>query len=298
MRAASFHPAILSLQNPLVVSAVFDRAWHLVDTEGMVLTVSTAPYDGPMGIRVEGHLPAAMRPGRVARVDASALTIGAVRIELAGAREWRGERIEVPPIDREAMRRDLQRIAGLVTVGHVLSPRLAMLEAALESGEEEELRDAVRRLIGLGPGLTPAGDDVLCGVMTGLHVFGRRLVAGAVRDPSGPRRAEALRYAGRMRRTRDRLVAVVTEEMHGRTTALSRTLLLWAGRGVAVQPVLDVLWILGSGGSVEDLETVAAIGHTSGLDMLIGASLAATRALGGQGDASVDGSTQHLPRLS
>jgi hypothetical protein len=289
VRAASFHPAILSLQNPLVVSAVFDRAWHLVDTEGIVLTVGIAPYDGPMAIRMEGRLPAAMRPGRVARLDARALTIGTVRIELAGARPWSGDRIDMPPIDGEALRRDLQQIRQTTPAGPLL-PRLAALRRSLESGAEEELREAARMLIGLGPGLTPAGDDVLGGVLVGMHVFGRRLVASATRDPDRMRRAGTLGHAGRARRTRDRLAAIVVEEMHGRTTALSRTLLIWAGQGVAVQPLLDVLWTLGSGAPLDALEAVVALGHTSGPDMLAGAALAATRVLGGDGDTSVDGS--------
>jgi hypothetical protein len=165
--------------------------------------------------------------------------------------------------------------------------------------------------------LTPAGDDVLCGLMAGLHVFGRRLVvsstgvrADGVGDKwqagtelAGDRRAKALGYAasrfpaGRVGWMRDRLGVVVLEEMQGRTTALSRTLLYWAARGVAVQPLLDVLWTLGSGGPVDGLETTAAMGHTSGRDMLAGASLAATLAVGGQGDASVVDSAERLPRL-
>jgi hypothetical protein len=91
------------------------------------------------------------------------------------------------------------------------------------------------------------------------------------------------------------LSAIVVEEMGGRTTALSRTLLFWAARGVAVQPLLDVLWTLGSSEPVEGLETLLAIGHTSGRDMLAGAALAAAPVLGGQDDAPLVRSAQHLP---
>jgi hypothetical protein len=289
MRAASFHSAVLALQGTLVVSAVFDRAWHLVDHEGMVLTVTTAPYDGPMAIRLEGRLPGPARPGTSGRLSAGVLTIGHIRIELTGARAWDGDRLSAPPIDAAALEHDLERIAAL-TVGSPLSPRIVALQQALAERNEETLRDAVRRLIGLGPGLTPAGDDVLCGLMAGLHVFGRRLVVGATREANSQRRAETLRYAGRLRRTRERLGAMVIEDMKGRTTPLSRTLLYWAARGVALQPLLDVLWTLGSTEAMDALETVAAIGHTSGRDMLAGAALAATPIPGGHGDASMDGS--------
>jgi hypothetical protein len=317
VRALSFHPAILSLTSPLTVRAVFVRTWHLVDASGMLLTVTTAPYDGPMAIRVENWLPGAARPGMTARLAGRALTLGALRLDLTGAREWRGEPAQVTPIDRSALERDLGLVAALTSTGALpgLAPRLEALESALRAHDAAAVQSAVRWLIGLGPGLTPAGDDVLCGLMAGLHVFGRRLVvsstgvrADGVGDKwqagtelAGDRRAKALGYAasrfpaGRVGWMRDRLGVVVLEEMQGRTTALSRTLLYWAARGVAVQPLLDVLWTLGSGGPVDGLETTAAMGHTSGRDMLAGASLAATLAVGGQGDASVVDSAERLP---
>lgn len=339
VRAISFHPAILSLQGPLTVRAVFDRAWHAGDVSGTVLTVTTAPYDGPMAVRVEGLFPAAIRSGMRARIAGRVLIVGPVSVDLVGAREWNGERVDVLPVHRWALERDAERVRAPAAIeDSMLSRRVAVLEEALRRGQERDLRGAVRGLIGLGPGLTPAGDDVLCGAMAGLRVFERRLAQ------QGEQRAKALRYgvspyetARRSRglqpavqkpvdrpsavgpepcipgfdstskaagggehqdavlRIAESLGAVVVEQMEGRTTALSRTLLFWAARGVAVQPLLDVLWTLGSSEPVEGLETLLAIGHTSGRDMLAGAALAAASVLGGEDDAPLVRSAQHLP---
>ncbi len=303
MRALSFHPAILSPGGPLIVRAVFERAWHLHDKNGAVLTVTAAPYDGPMAVRVEGRLPAAGQPGMAARLAGRTLGVGRISIELAGARAWGGERGEVRPVDRAALERDMERIGAVAgEMDSFLAGRVAALGDALVSGERDALQDAVHGLIGLGPGLTPAGDDVLCGTMAGLHVFGRRLVRqnssawrrNVCRHDTSPRAVHSITGRG-IAEMQGRLAATVVEEMEGRTTGLSRTLLSWAARGVAVQPLLDVLWTLGSGEPVSGMETVAAIGHTSGRDMLAGVALAAASVLGGQDDAPLVRAAQHLP---
>lgn len=291
MRALSVHPPVLCLQGRLIVRAVFHRAWHLHDERGIVVTVTSAPYDGPMAIRVEGSLPATVRPGMEARLADKRLAVGTVSLQVAGARVWDGERPSVPVIDRSVLERDLVWMRALAGVADpAICRRTATLGAALRHGDEPVLRDAVRGLIGLGPGLTPAGDDVLCGVMVGLHVLRRRMKHG------GELPAKAVGYdSGRYGGAADALSRTVMEEMGGRTTALSQTLLFWAARGLAVQPLLDVLWTLGSREPVEGVDALLAIGHTSGRDMLAGAALAAASGLGGQGDASLVASAQRLP---
>ncbi len=41
------------------------------------------------------------------------------------------------------------------------------------NGKTEEAADQLVLLLGLGPGLTPSGDDFLCGILAGLHLIGR-----------------------------------------------------------------------------------------------------------------------------
>lgn len=53
----------------------------------------------------------------------------------------------------------------------------ALVEAALT---REPVTGAVRRLVGAGPGSTPAGDDILVGVLAGMLALGHREAATAV----------------------------------------------------------------------------------------------------------------------
>jgi hypothetical protein len=158
---------------------------------------------------------------------------------------------------------------------------VAGLRAALGSGDAMRLRDHTFALLGLGPGLTPAGDDLLCGLLVGLHVLGNRCA------PCHARYAYSLQT----------LIGVIEPHARSRTTALSASLLTQACRGVALQPLLDVLCTLGDTIDWRAVETLLGIGHSSGSDLLTGAYLAATAVLGweeARGPA-LAGSTEYLP---
>ena len=101
-------------------------------------------------------------------------------------------------------------------------------------------------LAGRGPGLTPAGDDVLAGLLLVLAIAGRD-------------RAELERAAAA-----------------ARTHAISRAFLLWAARGQSVAPVHHLLAALAGGDGVaaeRHRSAVAALGQTSGADVLLGLRL-------------------------
>lgn len=100
---------------------------------------------------------------------------------------------------------------------------------------------SVQDLLGLGPGLTPAGDDVLAGLLVALH--GRDDLRGPVAD-------EISRLAT------------------SRTTALSAALLRHAAAGAALPAVLDVADALAGHGGDDDLPAalarLVAVGSSSG----------------------------------
>ena len=117
-------------------------------------------------------------------------------------------------------------------------------------GGDRAVDDAVRGLVGLGPGLTPAGDDVLCGALAALTALG-----------DGERRA--------------RLAAAVTRHAH-RTTTLSAALLHAAADGHGV-PELTRLIVAVLRDEPADarraLAAVLAIWHSSGVALATGALL-------------------------
>nr|WP_240977956.1 DUF2877 domain-containing protein [Knoellia sp. DB2414S] len=120
-----------------------------------------------------------------------------------------------------------------------------VLVDALLSGGEVDGRVSV--LVGAGGGLTPSGDDVLCGILLGLRLRGRLA------------EAEVL-----WRAVRPWLAA---------TTSLSASLLTEASQGYAVPPVVRLARALAAGDralAVRAVDEVRAIGHTSGTDLLAG----------------------------
>jgi hypothetical protein len=64
--------------------------------------------------------------------------------------------------------------AGVGAMGERLTASARALAVATLGGGE--LRASIRRLVGLGPGLTPAGDDFLCGFMAAANCSARELV--------------------------------------------------------------------------------------------------------------------------
>jgi hypothetical protein len=114
--------------------------------------------------------------------------------------------------------------------------------------------DAAERIVGLGPGLTPSGDDALAGLLLAL-----RLLGGAV--PGG----------GRAVWLADWLGAAVTAYADDRTTPLAATLLRCAARGQASVEAGAVLrGIAGQDRIGPAVRRLLAIGHTSGADLAWG----------------------------
>jgi hypothetical protein len=116
----------------------------------------------------------------------------------------------------------------------------------------------VIQLVGRGPGLTPAGDDFLCGLLAGRVLFGGEL---------------------------DELCSVVTDELARRpaaTTSLSRQLLLRACVGEGIDQVREFGRALVSEPTAleERAKALTKIGHTSGIALALGVIEAAEGFLG------------------
>ncbi|WP_406277820.1 DUF2877 domain-containing protein [Embleya sp. NBC_00896] len=127
--------------------------------------------------------------------------------------------------------------------------------------DPERAGAAALRLIGLGPGLTPSGDDALCGLLLAL----RHLTPG----PTGARLATALG-------------ARVTAHAAGRTTDLSAALLGHAARGDGCAQLVDLIGAVGRGHDVFPcLRRLLTVGHTSGADLSLGVLAGAEAACAG-----------------
>ena len=185
---------------------------------------------------------------------AQGLTQGGLALDLVGAAAWDpwlGEReLEAENWETGVGRRKLG--VGSQKLGDGSHPPLYPVARALRAGDPASLRTAVLALAGRGPGLTPAGDDFLLGIMAGLWLFP---------EPLSPRWTvpEACQ----------RIVDVAAS----RTTTLSAAWLRAAGQGAFGQPwhaLAEALALDDPARLARAVEGILAVGATSGQDALTG----------------------------
>ncbi|WP_026405795.1 DUF2877 domain-containing protein [Actinomadura rifamycini] len=210
-------------------------------------------------------VPAARRdhPFRAVREGADAV-VGDGRFETGGfavrvRREWDPAPV-LGPLHPAALARNLRAVeaacedAGMAGGGLAGHPDPGLLADRCAAGDLAGAVEAAERIVGLGPGLTPSGDDVLCGLLVALRHAG-----GAVRP------------GGRAVWLADWLGAAVTADAGTRTTALAATLLHCAAAGAAGAEVGAVLrCAAGAEPPGPAVRRLLAVGHTSGTDLAHG----------------------------
>jgi hypothetical protein len=165
----------------------FERACNLMDSEGRIIAL-TGPSigKGPFCIvlHAAGDLFDHLQPRQSAYIDAHSVVLGNCCIPLRDAQVWDPA---LPPIGLPLCLRS--PLAALlrpytawpqprsstsvdVTTARLLAQGARSLMAAVE--RRIGLAAAAQQLAGLGPGLTPAGDDFVLGVMAALWLLGER----------------------------------------------------------------------------------------------------------------------------
>ncbi len=127
------------------------------------------------------------------------------------------------------------------------------LMQALQDGDRSGIRENAALLAGLGPGLTPAGDDYLVGLMAGLRLWLAPL------ENSGLSPEEAC--------------PIILEATEGRTTLLSRAFLRSAKQGLFGENWHELLAALARGDAIgvqRAARRILSSGATSGADALAG----------------------------
>ncbi len=214
-----------------------------LDVEGScTCLLSARATQVPCGIRTTlDELPAA-EPGDLASVEHGAVTLGGLQVRVAGIVDS-----TVPVLDPSTTTRWSATLTSLAD-GPTARVRDLLPAAPIDALFRSD-PSAVPALLGLGPGLTPLGDDVLGGWLA---------TALATRHPGlGPVRSA---------------VALSARE---RTTTLSATLLACASRGEVVPELRNLLVALvAEGADVAGVEravaALAAVGDTSGAGALLG----------------------------
>ncbi len=164
--------------------------------------------------------------GDVVTTGGGAIRIGGLAIK---ARRWWDPSPVFGPLSRERLDQGaavLSRVCRQAIPGPVLADHdgAKALSACCAAGDLAGAVEQAERLVGLGAGIVPAGDGVLCGLLLSL-----RLLGGAI--PGGTR---AVWLA-------DWLSAAVTSYASERTTPLAASLLHCASRGQGPAEVAAVL---------------------------------------------------------
>lgn len=280
LHAVSIGQAVPRQNFDAAIQSVFETAANLrLTREDRLITVLLSDrYELPQGIRIARKdvsfrsltvdRPVSLRGG-VLRFDSSPLTI-----DLRGALVWK---CRVPqlntdmntPYTREAWSRAwellnqaqrlrrtdivagdlLQREAGSPLSQRMSSPVMQLI-AATEQFDAKASAQAAQNMIGLGPGVTPSGDDILIGFLAGLwslaggnqpllsfiHSFGTALLPLAAQ-----------------------------------TSEISRTYLYHAARGQFSGSLSNLAEAIAGEGAVEPAAQIAMrVGHSSGMDSVTG----------------------------
>jgi hypothetical protein len=270
------------------VLSVFARACNLVSDQGEVVAlVSQRVGNGPLNIVLEkdSFLSSGLEAGLPVGSDRRSIQVGEAlssepySVSLAGAEvweprlEWAGLDADQPGLkanltvlhDHLTAQAPVESLACLLVTGAVGGRSLEStyrkvarqaiegLLAALRVGDRQGIAVGAAALAGLGPGLTPAGDDFLLGLMGGLRTWPQLLEE---RGLSVEEACQAIYGAAT-----------------GRTNLLSMALLRSASQGMFGEAWHILLAALrqGKAGEVRKAaDRVLGFGGTSGADALSG----------------------------
>jgi uncharacterized protein DUF2877 len=250
------------------VLSVHGSAVNLV-VDGELVTVAAAAAGGlPNGLLIADPFDPrslGVRAGmRVLIAGELEIEGSLLRIEPRGARQWRPELRSTPPPHDLHLRAGIARRAavsggsgfrGIVSAGSAF----AAFAAAFASGSQPAILETGRKLVGLGYGLTPSGDDVLVGLTAGLTAIGDERARG---------------FAG-----------FWAAHAFGRTTMVAETFHRHAAGGAYAERLHDVLREILTGpvdAIPSAIQAATAWGATSGTDTLAGVLLALHPPLAGE----------------
>ncbi len=246
-------PGVLRPQaQPATVLAAFPTALYLrLESHDEVL-----PVVGRRGLRLPTAVTLATDAPRIGwgvqpgdRVEVGGGTVRLPLVEVTVVRRWRPAELPFASVSSATLPPEALHALSAQPWLPPLNWRepARLLTRTLLAGESVDRQ--VAALVGAGPGLTPSGDDLLCGTLLALRLH----------RPDGELLVR-------------RLWAAVAPRLPG-TTSLSASLLTEAAHGYAWDGVLRLLWALLEGPGSEmatAARAVLGLGHTSGADLLGG----------------------------
>ncbi len=209
------------------VLSVHARACNLITgDERLVALAHPSLGNGPFHILVDLPIPffEYLSPGQPAHIATGIVHVGNLHVDLRAAHEW-APQIDWPDPPDTTTKRGLVSLLE-DTLSHqgqemdpaaaaaraTILPTLSGITEAIARGENARVFRGLSKIIGLGPGLTPAGDDAVLGVLAGLWIWGSTGLSVA------------------------EVAQLVDEIARERTHLLSREWLHHAGQGAFAEP--------------------------------------------------------------
>jgi len=238
------------------VHSVFERAVNLLGADGRLLTLhGPGPLAAPFAVALDERLPwRELEPGiPIHREGRGRLVLGALRLQYSAAQVVDtsiGAGSDPRALAAALAEGPRPPAAPSLASGIALEGRRRLAEG-LRRRDTERFVDGARRLIGLGEGLTPAGDDLLVGSLAVARRFRPDFVL------ENPAIGQALANAAR----------------EG-TTLVACEFLLEALEGRFSETVIALLVAADVPGARVALDDLLALGATSGADTAAGMRLA------------------------
>lgn len=280
LRAVSIGEAVPRESFDAVVQSAFDSAVNLrlEDEDRLITLLNSEGYDLPQGVRVWNQdlpLPApppglgAAAKGGILQFDSSPLTV-----DLRSATIWK---CRIPELNLDMMSPIAQAALSMAwdllgteqvlrnadifiddlfdpKSGSPLSQRLSQPVATLVTSTQgldvQGALLAAEKMIGLGPGITPSGDDILIGFLAGLW-------------STAGQNQEKIAFI--------RSFGTGLIQLAKGTTEISRTYILHATLGQFSSALSHLVEAIRANNNVEETARSAMrVGHSSGMDSVTG----------------------------
>lgn len=250
------------------IVAAFPNSFYLKTRDHELIFVTNRELKSPITINLnsKADLVQIAKPSEVVSLLENEIRIGELgSIDLNGASSY--ERYLVPQVNQFAVARESLQLGSLIlmivdTHLSVLDPAGFAYSGALEfvskgvvpfrrSGDAEHFCDAARKIVGLGGGFTPSGDDLLGGFLATYNSF-------------------AQQKGGQ-------IVLLNFDLIESKTSWISAKLLDYMQRRVLDDQISELIRSAASSDTdsfIVALETLLPRGHTSGIDILVGVILA------------------------
>lgn len=281
-----FAHEVLQRSEGAQVSGIASRGIYLQPKDDWTLYLSLEKYCGPLTLnfregsakldKIDAGSPVQLNPGELYFPDEK------ITIPLQDSTVW-----YPPPVDPEikSLAGDLDSILsivykiipenpylpllsskpGKIPGVAVIGERILAFQKILGSGDSEKLAESAIRLLGLGPGLTPLGDDFLLGVLLALNRWGHVLPTDLRKNSNNEKGSSSPIQVSDLNQ-------IILENTPLKTTRISASLLACAAEGTADERLLVVSDGLFAGSEVtqNEMRNMLRWGNSSGITVLAG----------------------------